>query len=83
MQEKKQNKTRTFEVVDIDITNTARFGTKRLGSTIVTGIKQSADGCFSDTGCIKQTGQKNVCLFKDLLTTTDIHTAEQSNAPAV
>lgn len=69
-------KTGAFEVVDTDITNTARFGTKGLGSTIATRIKQNADGCFSDASCIKQTGQKNVCLFKDLLTTTDIHTIE-------
>lgn len=72
----KQQKTRAFEVVDTDITNTARFGTKGLGSTIVTQIKQNADGCFSDASHIKQTGQKNVCLFKDLLTTTDIQTTE-------
>lgn len=69
---------RAFEVVATDMTNTARFGTKRVGSTTATQIKQNADGCFSDTRCMKQTGQKNVCcLFKDLLTVTDNHRSGQ------
>lgn len=49
MQEKKK---RAFEVMDIDITNSARFGTKGLGSTTVTWIKWNADGCFSDTAVL-------------------------------
>lgn len=69
---------RAFEVVATDMTNTARFGTKIVGSTTATQIKQNADGCFSDTRCTKQKGQKNVCcLFKDLLTATDNHTGGQ------
>lgn len=75
-------KTRAFEVMDIDITNSARFGTKGLGSTTVTWIKWNADGCFSDTSCVKQTGQKDVCLFKDLLTHWYPHNrVEWGNAP--
>lgn len=54
--------------MDIDITNSARFGTKGLGSTTVTWIKWNADGCFGDKSRVKQTGQKDVCLFKDLMT---------------
>lgn len=69
---------RAFEVVATDMTNTARFGTKIVGSTTATQIKQNADGCFSDTRYTKQKGQKNVCcLFKDLLTATDNHTGGQ------
>lgn len=47
-------KKRAFEVMDIDITNSARFGTKGLGSTTVTWIKWNADGCFSDTAVLSR-----------------------------
>lgn len=73
-------RTRAFEVVDPDITNTASFVTKGLGSTTGKWIKQNADERFRDTGCVKQAGQKHVCPVKDLLTPTDIWATEQSRA---